>query len=442
MSGRNRRKIIGAALFIMVSVVCLSVFGVKSLNRNSDNFNAGISGESGDRESENIGLDGTDAPDNTVSGETESLYEIPGANQPEESTPSENTGDRATGKVTIVMAGDVLLHTPVSDSGCMEDGSYDYNHLFANVKNEIASADLALVNQEVILGGRELGLSGYPAFNGAYEVGDAIVNAGFDVVLHATNHALDKGKRGITNCMNYWSASHPDIGVIGINTSSEQQNTIYVKEVNGIRIAVLNYTYGTNGIPMPSDMPYAVNLLDREKIAEDVRNAKESADFVIVCPHWGTEYTHVENSEQINYAMYFAELGVDLVIGTHPHVIQPVKWIESSNGNRTLVYYSLGNFINATSESGRGVADRMVGAMANVTIEKASNGKTGITEYSVTPLVTQMLSGTGRITTYKLSDYSQELASQNEIVKRDSEFSYEYCVNLCDEVFADVKQNR
>lgn len=441
MSGRNRRKIL-AALFIMVAVVCLVVFGTKSVNRDSDNFDAEISGESGDSEPEYENTEGTDTRDNSVSGETESLNETKEDNRPEESTSSKDTGDGATGKVTIAMVGDVLLHTPVSDSGLMENGSYDYNHLFANVKNEIASADLALVNQEVILGGTELGLSGYPAFNGAYEVGDAIVNAGFDVVLHATNHALDKGKRGIMNCMSYWSVSHPDIGVIGINTSSEQQNTIYVKEVNGIRIAVLNYTYGTNGIPMPSDMPYAVNLLDRGEIAEDVRIAKENADFVIVCPHWGTEYTHVENSEQMNYAMYFAELGVDLVIGTHPHVIQPVKWIESSNGNRTLVYYSLGNFINATSEYGRGVADRMVGAMANVTIEKASDGKTGITEYSVTPLVTQMLSGTGKITTYKLSDYSQELASQNEIVDRDSAFSYDYCVNLCDEVFAGVKQNR
>lgn len=441
MSGRNRRKIL-VALFIMVAVICLVVFGTKSVNRDSDNFDAEISGESTDSEQENVDTESTNTRDNSSSEETESLNETQKDNQPEKGTSSKDTGDGATGKVTIAMVGDVLLHTPVSDSGLMENGSYDYNHLFANVKNEIASADLALVNQEVILGGTELGLSGYPAFNGAYEVGDAIVNAGFDVVLHATNHALDKGKRGITNCMNYWSVSHPDIGVVGINMNSEQQNTIYIKEVNGIRIAVLNYTYGTNGIPMPSDMPYAVNLLDREKIAQDVRIAKENADFVIVCPHWGTEYTHVENSEQMNYAMYFAELGVDLVIGTHPHVIQPVKWIESSNGNRTLVYYSLGNFINATSEYGRGVADRMVGAMANVTIEKASDGKTGITEYSVTPLVTQMLSGTGRITTYKLSDYSQELASQNEIVDRDSAFSYDYCVNLCDEVFAGVKQNR
>lgn len=342
-------------------------------------------------------------------------------------------------EISLVMVGDVLLHTPVSDSGLMEDGSYNYSHLFKNVKNDIESADIALVNQEVILGGAELGLSGYPAFNGAYEVGDAIVEAGFDVVLHATNHALDKGRKGILNCINYWKNSHPDIGVIGINESQEEQNNIYIKEINGIRIAILNYTYGTNGIALPSDMPYCVNLLDEDKIAKDMEIAKQSSDFIVVCPHWGTEYTHDETNEQKKWAEYFAELGANLIIGTHPHVIEPVKWVESSNGNRALVYYSIGNFINATSDYGRGVADRMIGAMANVMIARDADGNIYIKDYSAIPLVTQMLSGKGQITTYKLSDYSEELAAQNEIIGRDSVFSLQYCKELCDSVFGDVK---
>ncbi len=342
-------------------------------------------------------------------------------------------------EISLVMVGDVLLHTPVSDSGLMEDGSYNYSHLFKNVKNDIESADIALVNQEVILGGAELGLSGYPAFNGAYEVGDAIVEAGFDVVLHATNHALDKGRKGILNCINYWKNSHPDIGVIGINESQEEQNNIYIKEINGIRIAILNYTYGTNGIALPSDMPYCVNLLDEDKIAKDMEIAKQSSDFIVVCPHWGTEYTHDETNEQKKWAEYFTELGANLIIGTHPHVIEPVKWVESSNGNRALVYYSIGNFINATSDYGRGVADRMIGAMANVIIARDADGNIYIKDYSAIPLVTQMLSGKCQITTYKLSAYSEELAAQNEIIGRDSVFSLQYCKKLCDSVFGDVK---
>ena len=348
--------------------------------------------------------------------------------------------DNAT-EFSLVMVGDVLLHTPVSDSGLMEDGSYNYSHLFRNVRNDIEEADLALVNQEVILGGTELGLSGYPAFNGAYEVGDALVEAGFDVVLHATNHALDKGRRGILNCINYWRTSHPDMGVIGINESQEEQNNVYVREVNGIKVAILNYTYGTNGISLPSDMPYCVNLLDSGKIAKDMEIAKQISDFIIVCPHWGTEYTHKETAEQEKWAEYFTELGANLIIGTHPHVIEPVKWVEASNGNRALVYYSIGNFINATSDYGRGVADRMIGAMAKVIVAKNSDGSFYVKDYSAIPLVTQMISGRGQITTYKLSDYSEELAAQNEIILRDSVFSLQYCKELCDSVFGEVKHN-
>ncbi len=343
--------------------------------------------------------------------------------------------------VTIVMAGDILLHERVSDSGKMPDGTYNYNHLFANVKSEIESADLALVNQEVILGGTELGLSGYPAFNGAYEVGDALVEAGFDVILHATNHSLDKGKTGLLNCISFWKTNYPDIGVLGIQLSKDEQNTIYVKEVNGIKIAILNYTYGTNGIPLPSDMPYAVNLLDREKVSSDVAKAKENADFIIVCPHWGTEYIHGISSYQQEWAEYFTSLGVNLVLGTHPHVIEPVEWIEAENGvGGTLVYYSIGNFINATNETGDGVGDRMLGALAKVTIKKNSDGTVSIADYGVCPVVTHMKTGVGQITTYRLQDYTEILASENEILYQDSGFSYQHCVNLCREVFGVLYQ--
>ena len=144
--------------------------------------------------------------------------------------------------VTLYMVGDVLLHDKVRDSGVCEDGTYNYDHFFANVSDDIERADIALVNQEVILGGLELGLSGYPAFNGAYEVGDALVKAGFDVVLHATNHALDKGSQGVLNCLGFWKDNHPEITVIGINASQEEQDTVHILEIKDMKIAVLNYT--------------------------------------------------------------------------------------------------------------------------------------------------------------------------------------------------------
>ena len=261
-------------------------------------------------------------------------------------------------EITLVMVGDILLHTPVAESGKKEDGSYDFGAVFSEMREEISSADLALVNQEVILGGEELGVSGYPAFNAPYELGDALVEAGFDVVLHATNHALDKGKKGIVNCLAFWQKEYPDIAVLGIHGSEAEQEEIYVYEQDGIRLAILNYTYGTNGIALPQDMPYAVDLLERERVKADLQRAQEVADFVVVCPHWGTEYVLEETAEQEQWAAFFADNGADLILGTHPHVIEPVEWEGAA-----LVYYSLGNFVNWTSGTGEGVANRMVGGM-------------------------------------------------------------------------------
>ena len=342
-------------------------------------------------------------------------------------------------EIDLLMVGDVLLHDNVQNSGKLSDGTYNYDHLFANVKDDIEAADVAIVNQEVILGGTELGLSGYPAFNGPYEVADAIVDAGFDVVLHATNHTLDKGKKGLLNCMNYWEENYEKVAVLGVFDSQDSyENDIYIYEEDGLKIAILNYTYGTNGIPLPSDMPYAVALLDKEKVIADLVKANEAADFTVVCPHWGTEYQHKQSEEQEDWANLFLEYGADLVIGTHPHYIQPVEMLTGENGEEMLVYYSLGNFINSTNEKGRGTADRMVGGMAKVTVAKSENGDAYIKTYDIESLVTQLLYNTQEITTYKLEDYTAELAAENKIIEKDTVFNLQFCENLCEEVFGEL----
>lgn len=342
-------------------------------------------------------------------------------------------------EVDLIMVGDILLHDNVQNSGKLSDDSYNYDHLFANVREDIEAADVAIVNQEVILGGTELGLSGYPDFNGAQEVGDALVDAGFDVVLHATNHTLDKGKKGLLRCMDFWETSYPQIAVLGVFESQDSyENDIYVYEEDGLKIAILNYTYGTNGIPLPSDMPYAVAMLEEGKVIADLIKAEQLADFTIVCPHWGTEYQHQPSKEQEKWTELFLEYGVDLVIGTHPHYIQPVEMLVGENGEEMLVYYSLGNFINSTSDSGRGTADRMIGGMAKVTVAKTEDGEAYIKEYDVEPLVTQLLYGTQEITTYKLEDYTEELAAENEILEKDGVFSLQFCQELCREVFGNM----
>lgn len=333
-------------------------------------------------------------------------------------------------EIELLMVGDILLHTPLAESGKTESGAYDFSAVFAQLQEEIAGADLALVNQEVIIGGAELGVSGYPAFNAPYELGDALVTAGFDVVCHATNHALDKGKRGLLNCLAFWEENYPETAVLGIHGSEEDSREIYVYGQDGIRIAILNYTYGTNGIALPDDMPYAVDMLERERVREDLQRAEELADFVVVCPHWGTEYVLEETAVQREWAEFMAENGADLILGTHPHVIESVEWVGD-----TLVYYSLGNFVNWTSGTGKGVANRMVGGMARVTVGRAENGEVCIRECSVEPVVCHLEQGFGGVTVYPLEQYTEELAQRNEIVSQDPEFTLEYCRQLVETVF-------
>lgn len=337
--------------------------------------------------------------------------------------------------IQIVMVGDMLMHGRVMESGLMEDGSYNFDHLFVNVKDSIESADLALVNQETILGGTELGLSGYPAFNSPYELGDALVDAGFDVILHATNHTLDKGKKGVLNCMNFWDTNYPEITYLGINKSQEDQDdNIYIYEQDGIEIAILNYTYGTNGIPTPDDMPYIVNYLDEEKIISDLTYAEENADFTVVCPHWGTEYVLTATDSQKKWAKVFMENGADLVIGTHPHVIEPVEMLTDESGNEMLVYYSIGNFVNGTSGTGDGTTNRMVGGIADVTISINEENEAFIESYDVIPIVCHIDEKTD-YTVYYLDDYTNELATENHIVSQDANFSLEACKNLVNKVW-------
>ena len=356
------------------------------------------------------------------------------------SIPEPATEDPQPPEIRLVMVGDILLHTPLAESGRTPEGSYDFSVVFANLKEEIQGADVALVNQEVIIGGAELGVSGYPSFNAPYELGDALMEAGFDIVLHATNHALDKGKQGLLNCLSFWRENYPDTPVLGIHDSRESQQEIYVYEQQGIRIAILNYTYGTNGISLPEDMPYAVDLLEKERVIDDLQRAQELADFVVVCPHWGKEYVLEQVKSQESWAQIFVENGADLILGTHPHVIEPIAQITSENGNQALVYYSLGNFVNWTSGTGAGVSNRMVGGMAQVTIGLDENGEAVITDYGVLPVVCHLEKGFGGVTVYPLSEYTEELAAHNEILKQDECFSLDYCWELVRGVFGDAEK--
>ena len=346
-------------------------------------------------------------------------------------------------EITIVMVGDILLHSPVEEAAKRDDGSYSFDFIFENLKKDISSADIAIVNQEVIIGGQELGVSGYPSFNAPYQIGDALVYAGFDVVCHGTNHALDKGKSGLLNCCKYWREQHPEITVVGINETEDAYNNIDIVEEKGIRIAILNYTYGTNGIPQPKGMPHAVDMLDKDKVEKDLKFAEENADFTIVCPHWGTEYNLGVDKSQKYWTEIFRKNGADLVLGTHSHVIEPIEMLEdvgigitNNHGDGDmLVYYSLGNFVNWTSGKGKGVANRMVGGMADVTLGRNAKGEVVIKSHGVTPVVTHLQKGHEGVIVYPLTEYTDELGKNNEIVKQDPGFSAQYCRELANKVW-------
>ena len=340
--------------------------------------------------------------------------------------------------ISVVMVGDILLHDSVNRVCHLEEGGYDYSNLFTNTKDEIGEADLAIVNQEVIIGGESLRITGYPSFNAPFEIGDELVNTGFDVVCHATNHAMDRGGSGIRKCLEFWEENHPEEAVLGIHDSEEDKDEIYVYEKDGIKIAVLNYTYGTNGIRLPEKMPFAVDLLDEDRVVADIKRAEEMADFTIVCPHWGTEYFHGISTEQDKWTGIFLKNGVDLVIGTHPHVIEPVEMrVNEDTGDKMLVYYSLGNFVNWTAGGGPGTSDRMVGGMAQVDLGRDEDGSVTIEDYSVRALVCHLSTKRDEMSVYRLCDYTEELARSNKILDQDSSFSKEYCTELCNLVWGD-----
>ncbi|HWT74725.1 MAG TPA: CapA family protein [Mobilitalea sp.] len=374
----------------------------------------------------------TELPDSTAATPTPAITEaFVNDSHPSQPSVTVTPTQAPVSTVKLLAVGDNLIHIQVIDSGRQADGTYNYDNLYSNIKADISAADIAVINQETILGGNEKPYSGYPNFNSPDEIGTAVINAGFDVVLHATNHSMDMGTKGIEHTLWFWS-QHPQIKVLGINQSKEAQEQIPIIEKNGIKIAMLNYTYGLNGYTLPKDKPYLVNLFDKEKMKADIQKAEELADFTIVFPHWGSEYTYNIDSVQEELTKFFYENGVDLVIGSHPHVLEPVKWIETEKNHRMLVYYSLGNFMSYQKE-----APRMLGGIANVTITKDGTG-TYISDASITPIITHYENGPDdyNYAIYKLSDYNEELARVHGVseIARNGPLTYQNTLNLAKEI--------
>ncbi|MBS4173008.1 CapA family protein [Bacillus sp. FJAT-49736] len=271
--------------------------------------------------------------------------------------------------VTIGGIGDILIHDWVYEDAKTKDG-YNFKPIFQNVKAMMQKPDLLIANQESTPGGAQLGVSSYPSFNSPYEIVDAIKDAGVDFVTTANNHALDKGERGLLSALSYYDKVHlPHVGTF---KSKEDQDTLRIETINGIKIAVLSYTYGTNGIPVPEGKDYLVNLIDRDKILAELKKARSQADVVILSMHWGIEYQRQPNEEQKQLAKLFTDGGADIILGSHPHVLQPIEKMHTEDGRDALVVYSLGNFI-----SGQMWDYKDIGGMVEIKVSKdvTSSGK-------------------------------------------------------------------
>lgn len=267
-------------------------------------------------------------------------------------------------KAVIGGIGDILLHDTVYNDALTENG-YDFNPMFKPVHSILQKPDFLIANQESTPGGPEFGISSYPTFNSPFEIVDALMEAGVDMVTTANNHSIDRRTPSLAllSAIEYYEKV--GLPYTGTFKSEEDRNTIRVMNVNGIKIAVLSYTYGLNGIPIPEGKDYVVNLLDRELILSDIEKAKPISDVVLLALHWGNEYQRQPNQEQRQLADEFIKAGADIIFGHHPHVLQPMQWIEREDGSKGLVIYSLGNFL-----SGQIWDYKDIGGMIEVTLTK------------------------------------------------------------------------
>lgn len=316
--------------------------------------------------------------------------------------------------VSFVAVGDNLPEISIgtygdANAGELGDGLYDYRPIYEPLKPYIEAADLAYISFETHAGGDAIGPRGWPSFNTTSAMVDAVADTGFDLIASASNHCYDWGFDALAHSASLWAQK--EVLFTGTAVDEESAATIRTIERNGIVFSMLNYTYGVNGYA-ESDIPaYAVNYMHEDRIATDIAAAREISDVVIVAMHWGTEnYTGADDT-QLYYAQLIADSGADVVLGSHPHVIGPVRWIEGSSGNKTLVAFSLGNFLSCHEYPEQ---LNELGGMLSCDFVKNQEG-VSIENVSWTPLVNHT---DGTITQiYRLKDYTNELAAVHRMYK-------------------------
>lgn len=335
--------------------------------------------------------------------------------------------------LSLIAAGDDLIHGPIyrqaKERG--KNGGFDFTAAYQHIAPYIAGADLAFINQETPLGGTELGLSSYPMFNSPQELGEHLISMGFNLISHANNHVLDARARGLLNTVKFWRAQE---GVImaGI-AADEADDTLQILDCKGLRVALLAYTYGTNGLSLPNGSPAVIKLIDDDLIKSDLALAQEVADIVIVSMHWGVEYQASPNDEQKRLAAMVAESGADIIIGTHPHVLQTAEMLTTADGRRVPVFYSLGNFISAQNKP-----ETMLGGLGEVDMTyDSADGTLTIDRMAVIPVVNHFTGHYDNIAVYPLATYTKAQADAHGV-----NLSRDYLVRLFEERIPAELQDR
>lgn len=335
-------------------------------------------------------------------------------------------------ELTFSAVGDNLIHDYIYQHLQQPDGTYRFDELYQPTNYLREDRDVSYINLETLCAGKELGLSGYPAFNGPTEVLDSLHNADFNWLSAASNHSLDRGEAGIVKQLDYL-AKYPDITVTGSQKSS-QANRLKIKQINGVKVGLMSYTYGLNGLTLPAGKEYLVNLIDEEQIKKDMAALNKQSDIQIVSMHWGEEYQFTPNDHQQYLAQLLSDAGVDVIVGGHPHVIQPMDYLTGTTGNQTLVMYSLGNFISSQAEN-----DRMLGGMGRWTIDyDKKKRRIKFDQVEFWPTITYIGDNYQTYQTYALKDYTNELAEQHMIhVNQGQDLSREYFIERTKQIMND-----
>lgn len=312
--------------------------------------------------------------------------------------------------IHLTAIGDIMCHGPNYKAAYNSStNTYDFSPFFKNISNYTSNADITIGNLETTFAGQARGYSGYPTFNSPSELGQAIKDIGVDVLGTANNHCMDKGYSGLETTLN--TLDEMGLSHMGTSRSEEEQNTILVKDVKGINIAFLSFTYGTNGITIPKDKSYSVNLINKELILKQINSAKNlNVDVICVNMHWGIEYQTTPNAEQKELADFLFENGVDIILGSHPHVLQPMekRTITLADGSTKdgFVIYSLGNFIS--NQSDINTQDTII---LNLQITKSGkDGKISIDSVNYVPVYCYN-KGSGAKNRYELIDLKKSISS-------------------------------